>query len=192
MNGIGRMIQLPRYTSFEKLVAEVRSKLDNTNAPLNLKYYTGFTPKTLKRGLDNADEWEQLLTLVYTNRKKVKEGEYHARLVHFVDENKKVKGKGGQTAAATGSKVRFLHLAASVFLLTKTQDGKGDTILSRIINIHGCKTEHKGRQCYEITEDDRLPDSVGKHVEIPVEMQFLWAEDCVSKSCRSRCLSNCL
>lgn len=120
INGIGRLIQLPRHASFAKLVAEVCNKLDNPDTPLNLSYYTGFTPKTLKRGLDNANEWEQLLTIAYANRKKVKEGEYHAQLVHFIDENKKAKGKGGKSAAATGSKVRFqLHLVASIFFLTE-------------------------------------------------------------------------
>jgi hypothetical protein len=52
-----------------------------------------------------VDEWEQLLTLVFANRKKIKDGEYHACLVHFGDNNKQLKGQGGKKAGMDGNKV---------------------------------------------------------------------------------------
>jgi hypothetical protein len=105
VNGIARLIYLPRNASFSQLVSEVRAKLNDNETPLNLRYQTSFPPKTIVHGLDSAEEWEELLKLAFANRKKVKGGEHHVKLLHFLDdERKQSKGKGGK-AIATGNKV---------------------------------------------------------------------------------------
>jgi hypothetical protein len=65
-------------------------------------------------------------------------------------------------------------------------NAKEDSMMKRIMMLHKCKTgEHSGRQCYEIQANDGVPSRIGEHVDISNEMQFRWAEDCVSVIFRS-------
>jgi hypothetical protein len=66
-------------------------------------------------------------------------------------------------------------------IMQDSRDNVEDSLMKRIMVLHKCKTgEHPGRQCYEVQVNDGEPGRIGEHLDISNEMQFHWAEDCVS------------
>ncbi|PVF90925.1 hypothetical protein CPB86DRAFT_792381, partial [Serendipita vermifera] len=157
-DGRARTIKFSYYDLYDKVIAEVRHKINDINTPLNLSYYTSWAQKSLKRGLDSEEEWQELLALAFANRRKVKDGDHHVRFVHFLDEQPNDKGtkKGGSTQ--------------------NKDTPQEESFLARIMEAHGC--DQHNFQCYAIQHGDGFPDRVGQHVPIPARTQLLWAEDC--------------
>lgn len=93
-NGCADNLVVARHTSFEGLELLVRRHINDLTTPLDMSYSTSWADKSVRRALKNEDQWEALMKLAYSKRDKVKDGEYHAKLYHFLDNQPK--GKGGK------------------------------------------------------------------------------------------------
>jgi len=103
--GLSSVRSFPRNTTFTELQVAIRIFIGNESTNLEMSYSTSWAEKSIKRSLATEEEWNGLMNLAFIHHNKVKEGKYHAKLFHILNNQLKIKpGKG--TVAQT--KVRNL------------------------------------------------------------------------------------
>jgi len=98
--GLSSVRDFPRNTTFTELQVAIRTFLGNESTNLEMSYSTSWAEKSIKRSLAIEEEWDGLMNLAFTHRKKVKEGEYHAKLFHLLNNQPKAKPGRGTVAQA--------------------------------------------------------------------------------------------
>ena len=122
-DGLCRKMSLRSSASFANLEREVRVRLNDLNTPLNMSYQLTLTAKKgVKMAPESQAHWVELVDAVRQHGKKKVNGQFHAFVYHFMDDQpNKASAKGKATTTAQTATKEVSGSTGFIILLAQCQ-----------------------------------------------------------------------